>query len=381
MGTHRKRLLHDLPTLETLLGGEARVDSHDLMSSILSFGFKDIEERAPTGIHNGFRQVVVLDHPTDVEIFYCNMMVLFGVLLCRLEMEVTALTVDLEMGLCRATCHFRASVTALFAAAQCPLLASECLLRRAIEARVLNRMALAIGQERLQADINADVRMGTFRWKMLGLWKRLAHDESVPMPIRTQNQMHGLGCSFYRTMQFDLEGLAHLFGENEMLLILMQRDIFAVLPQLERVPLVALLEAGEAHIRDVILPGRKKPLEGFREAIGKHLNAGSRNMFALSLESLFQIILAWKRTFLFILCLDGLKHPIVNGARLLQALHEQLGLLLIHEQAILKCFHAGILLQAIRNVKWMGSRRRTGGNSPLCLKSGAFLPLMVELSM
>src|SRR6266567_3983388 len=49
MRTYRQRLLHYLATFETLLRGEARVHSDDLMSSVCSFGFKDVEERAPGG--------------------------------------------------------------------------------------------------------------------------------------------------------------------------------------------------------------------------------------------------------------------------------------------------------------------------------------------
>jgi hypothetical protein len=41
------------------------------------------------------------------------------------------------------------------------LFTSESLLRSAIEARVLNRVALTIGQKGLQPDINPNVRMVT----------------------------------------------------------------------------------------------------------------------------------------------------------------------------------------------------------------------------
>ena len=74
-------------------------------------------------------------------------------------------------------------------------------------------------------------------------------------------------------------------------------------------------------------------------------------MCALSLESRFQVILAWEGAFFLILSLDGLKHLVIDDARLFQALHEQMGLLLLHEQAILKGSHASILLQPMRNVK------------------------------
>ena len=55
-----------------------------------------------------------------------------------------------------------------------------------------------------------------------------------------------------------------------------------------------------------------------------------------------------------ILSLDGLKHLVIDEASLFQALHEQMGLVLIHEQVILKCSHADMLLQPLRNVKRIG---------------------------
>lgn len=43
MGSHRQRLLDHLPTLVTLLRGEARIDSNDLMTSSCSLILKDDE--------------------------------------------------------------------------------------------------------------------------------------------------------------------------------------------------------------------------------------------------------------------------------------------------------------------------------------------------
>src|SRR5439155_19986207 len=73
-----------------------------------------------------------------------------------------------------------------------------------------------------------------------------------------------------------------------------------------------------------------------------------------------------------ILSLDGLKHLVIDEESLFQALHEQMGLVLIHEQVILKCSHADILLQPIRNVKRIVPP--AGGNSPTWLKPVALLP-------
>ena len=89
-----------------------------------------------------------------------------------------------------------------------------------------------------------------------------------------------------------------LFGRfEEVFLILMQIRIFAVLPQLDGMPAVGLLETREAYTRDAMLLGGKKAFERRTQTISQHLNGGGRNMCALSLESRFQVILAWEGAF------------------------------------------------------------------------------------
>src|SRR5947207_656743 len=59
MGSYRKRFLHNLTTPVTLLRGEMRVDSDHLMTSSLSLILKDIEERAPTSVHDALCQAMI----------------------------------------------------------------------------------------------------------------------------------------------------------------------------------------------------------------------------------------------------------------------------------------------------------------------------------
>ena len=50
---------------------------------------------------------------------------------------------------------------------------------------------------------------------MLGMWLRLTHDEGIPMPISTMDQVNCLGRALDGTMQLDLEGFPDLGGHNE----------------------------------------------------------------------------------------------------------------------------------------------------------------------
>src|SRR5207344_1879531 len=99
MGTHRQRFLHALATFEALLRGEARVHSYHCVPSSLSLFTQDVEECAPTGVHDALCQGMVLCHVENVKLLNSHHLVLLAVLFCRFEMEITALTRDLEMSL------------------------------------------------------------------------------------------------------------------------------------------------------------------------------------------------------------------------------------------------------------------------------------------
>src|SRR5260370_7109272 len=97
MRPHGKRLLDDLTTPETFLRSVAGVHSNDLMPSTLSLGFKDIEERAPGGVHDTFCEMMVFDHAVNVQVLDGNVMILFSIRFGDLEMKVTALPLNLEI--------------------------------------------------------------------------------------------------------------------------------------------------------------------------------------------------------------------------------------------------------------------------------------------
>ena len=351
MSSHRQALLHDLPTLVTLLAGETRAHSNHLMTSSCSLIFEDVEKCAPTGVHDGFGKVMVLDHVAYRQVFHHDTMIAFRIGLGGLEMMITSLPIDLQMRLGGITGSLAPAMTAFLAAAQLTLLPSQRFLRSAIEARILYSVTITIAEKGFEPNVNPNIRMLTRRGKMLRSGFGFTHDQGIPMSISPQDKMDCLGRALNGAMQLDLEEVSQLLGDNEVFLVLMEIAIFPILAQLNRVPAVRFLEAGEAYPRDGILFSGKKALERLRETISQHLNGCGRNMGALSLESRFQVILAWEGAFSLIVSLDGLKHLVIDEASLFQALHEQMGLVLIHEQVILKCSHADILLQPIRNVK------------------------------
>src|SRR5207249_4716089 len=122
------------------------------------------------------------------------------------------------------------AVTPFLATTHLPLLTPQGTLRGAIETWIRNGVALTIGQEGLETDINANVRMFARGWGMFGMRFRFTDDQSIPMPISTQDKMYRFRSSLYRAMQFDLERMSEFLGYYEVFLVLMQRHIFAILP-------------------------------------------------------------------------------------------------------------------------------------------------------
>ncbi len=190
MRTNTEGLLNKFPTVATCLCGEARVHSDDLMSSTLSLHFKNVEKRAPTGVHDAFCEMMVLGHVIDLKVFHGNMVIALCVLPGDLILEVPALSLDLEIGLRRALSSFASAMTAFLTTSNRPLLASQGFLRGTIKTRVLHGISRAIGQERFQTHVNADIRMFTSGWFVFDAWLHLAYDQGIPMSIGSQDQMH-----------------------------------------------------------------------------------------------------------------------------------------------------------------------------------------------
>ena len=277
MGSYRQTLLDDLATLEALLRCEARVHSYHCDDQLLQPSLQDVEECAPTGVHDALCQGMVLCHVENLKLLNSNHLVLLGVLFGRFEMEITALTRNLEMGLRRATSSLAAAMTTLLTSAHRSLLASQGFLRGAIVTRVLNGVTLAIRQEGLEANVNTDVRMLTDALEMFRARFGLTHDEGIPMSIRTQDQVDRFRRPLNGPMQLDLEEMPDLLGHDEVLLVFMQVHIFAILAQLDGMPAVRFLETGEATGL-AQFSRRKKAFEGLGESIRKHLDRGGRHI-------------------------------------------------------------------------------------------------------
>src|SRR6266566_3951682 len=376
MSTYRQTLLHNLTACVAVLRGEARIDSDHSVTSSSSLLFKDLEKCAPTGVKDALCQGMIVDHVEKTQVLNRNDLIAFCIRRCRLKVEVTALPLDLEMGLRCTASSLALSVTALCTPGQLALLAPQGFLRGAIEARVLYCVAFAVSEKGRETNVNADSRMMAVIWRMLGLWLRLTDDECVPVSIRPMHQVRSLGFTLESTVHLDLEGCADLSRDMQMLVISIQPHIAAgaVLSELERMPTVRLLETRETHIRNTHLSGLEKPFKRFREAISQHLNRGGWYILTTTaFELCRQIVLRWERALLCILRLNGLEHLVIDMSRLSQTSHQQARLVLIRIQSKLKRSHILLIAMRERNVNSLVPPTHCG-NSPSCLKAVALLP-------
>ena len=76
MRAHTEGLLNQLPTVAAGLCREAGIHSNHLMSSVCSFGFKDVEKSAPTRVHDALSEMMVFHQVEDVQVLYAETVVL-----------------------------------------------------------------------------------------------------------------------------------------------------------------------------------------------------------------------------------------------------------------------------------------------------------------
>src|SRR2546427_8622589 len=165
-----------------------------------------------------------------------------------------------------------------------------------------------------------------------------AHDQRIPVPICTMYEMYGLGRALDRTVQLDLEKMSHLLGHNEVFLVLMQIAVFAILPQLERVPAVRLLEARKADIGNTQLFSSQKAFEGLGEPICQHLYGRGGGGFPLPLHNELSSIYWGGSVPLFALCFFSFLHLLFENMGFGPTKHQKRSMFSIFVGTVLKNF-------------------------------------------
>src|SRR5262245_4314866 len=152
-------------------------------------------------------------------------------------MKVTALALDFQMCLCRATGHLTTAPTPLLAGAQPALLAPEGCLTRPKEARVFDRTTAAVGKKHLQANVDADRRAVVIRMRQITGNRQLTHNQRVPVTIGSLDQVTRLRRALYLAVALDLDRRTEFTRDTQDATIQPHILAFGELAQLNAMPL------------------------------------------------------------------------------------------------------------------------------------------------
>src|SRR5579885_616795 len=154
MRANRQAFLHALATAAALLRGEASRDGYDWHIGDLPVVAHPTQEQPPTGISNTLCQMMILDQTSNVQVFKGNQVVSPDQRTRLLAGEVFTLPLHLELLFCHSF-HGLLAIRAAFALFRdAPLQALQPFLSFPKIARVGNGVAVRVGIERLQANVN-----------------------------------------------------------------------------------------------------------------------------------------------------------------------------------------------------------------------------------
>lgn len=346
------------------LRSEVRSDLYHPPASIFSFVGQDENELTPACIVNAFGEMTISSHPADIQVFNGNEAISIGVNLGRLEEKVTALLGDFKVSLGHVLGGFPPAAASLDATGENALFAPKRLLALAVIARVLNRSTFRVGQEDLETNIQTDG--GPILYGFNG--RHFTDDERIPMAVSSQDNVNRFWETFEWPMEFDLDEFSELSGYMKMLPIGIQPDIFAlaILPEVNGVPLIGVLEARETGT-GVSFFSFQVSAKGLVKSVRERLYCRSRHVLATAFECLVKVVTKLKFSGLFILGLRLFQHLVVKMTRLREALDEQPVLFLVGVKAIFKGFHRKLMYQiskCLSSAIHLKETRKCHGSTP-----------------
>jgi hypothetical protein len=204
-----------------------------------------------------------------------------------------------------------------------------------IPARVLYRVAVAVGEKHFQAHVQTDRALQDRR----GREGCFTDNQGIPVSIGAKDKVTGLRCSFERAVHLDLEALADLLRNTKVSVFYPGILANLKLSELNGVPLIAGFETREPG-PGVCLLAAEKAAQGLVQPVGESLDGCSRNLLAASFEGFTQVVFGQKLAVGLIPCLRLLKHLVIEMAGFTQAIHEQETLYLCGIEPVFKGSHA-----------------------------------------
>lgn len=144
-------------TITTYLGSARGIHRDDCATNILSFVAQHLDEFIPTGIVNGFSEMMIVNHAIDIELFDSNKTVAVNESPAELMQEVDTLVTDSFMHPCNTDTSISMIITAFDFPRQSTLKTMKSLFRFNKTFGVLNMTSIGEAGEPLQADINTNL--------------------------------------------------------------------------------------------------------------------------------------------------------------------------------------------------------------------------------
>ena len=336
----RERLLNDLAAVKAPLRGEARRHFANPYSSFLRFEYEDVLESIPTRVRDGASKVAVLEHILDSQVLNRDEGVPIHVVPRRLVRVVLALAGYSEVDLRRLSSRLAPAARAFLSTRRLALRPPEFLRRPHEAARVLDNVAIRVGDEVREANVKADASTIPF----LRCISEIADDEDIPVPVGAIDEVSGFGTTFELPVLLDLEAATELLGNPQ------PPGSFAgveehvssapVLTNRNAMPAVSGFEARKANLLTKLFAVKKSleslvesAREGLNGRLGDVLRAGAT---ATSFEPIREVVATKELACLVIMSLDHLQHLVVKLAAFRQAREEHRVLGAVDEKPVLE---------------------------------------------
>src|SRR5262249_33486046 len=182
--TDRKRHLLPVAAIAANLARVSRVHSFKRPASVFSFAFRHCEKASPGHIADCLREMVLFQHPANVQILDCDRVKSPDQIARYLIVKILATSRNLQMRPGDFDSLLGAPVRSPFLARKSPLLSLQIVQGVFEIARILNLFSVRERGETANADINANGLSGWRRWCR---FRYLANNKSIPAVNSTRD--------------------------------------------------------------------------------------------------------------------------------------------------------------------------------------------------
>src|SRR2546423_164639 len=201
MFAHHKRLRDSCAALRTILRSVLRRNLHDSLTGAFCLACEYADESSPCRITDRFGKMMILDQPSDVQVFNRYGVIFRQQAIAQLMKEVCALIRNFQMLARQDDSRFVAIRAAPFLLADLALRYLDCSLSLFEKARIVNHLTISKRGEVL----NADIQAGGVICLWQGFGGRLRRENHEPA-VRLSLDRAGLDATFKLPTQAEATG-------------------------------------------------------------------------------------------------------------------------------------------------------------------------------